>query len=215
LDHARIALSAAEESRGLFYLGEAARVWAQMLAQSGAADVTIRDWFEKSIHLLETMQARAEWARSLEAYGRYLSAKTNAAERERGQKLRELARESFRALGMAWDLAQSVVPSAVSSPTQVWERLPSVRTRRGRPLQDCEHVDVLWTLHRAEDDMIHAKAARRQRIILRLVEEARQQDASTTVAALARALSVSERTIKRDLAALRKEGHPVKLFGNK
>ena len=144
-----------------------------------------------------------------------MPAGSNAAGRERGRQLQEQARESFRALGMKWDLAQSLALPASSSPAQVWERLPSAQTRRGRSLQDCEHVDVLWTLHRADDDMIHAKTARRRRIILRLVAEARQQDASPTVAALARALAVSERTIKRDLAALRKEGHRVRLFGSR
>ena len=48
---------------------------------------------------------------------------------------------------------------------------------------------------------------------MRLVQEAQEQAAAPTVGHLALALGVSDRTIKRDLAALRDSGHIIATRG--
>jgi tetratricopeptide (TPR) repeat protein len=88
-------------------------------------------------------------------------------------------------------------------------RLPSVKAPQGRPLRADEHVDVTWTLSAPEDEQISGKVARRRQILLRLLNEATQQGAIPRDEDLAAALDVSLRTIRRDLAALRAQGHTL------
>jgi DNA-binding transcriptional ArsR family regulator len=57
--------------------------------------------------------------------------------------------------------------------------------------------------------------ARRQARIQRLLQEAAEQGATPTVGDLAAALAVSEPTVRRDLSALRRAGHPVKTRGSR
>jgi len=76
-----------------------------------------------------------------------------------------------------------------------------------------EWVEVSWTLATPEDDKIPNDTDRRRHRILRLLRQAAEQSAAPTVEALADALDVSPRTIKRDLAALRATGHPVPTRG--
>ncbi len=101
--------------------------------------------------------------------------------------------------------------------TQAWEaeaprpvvrmqvRLPS-RTGKGTTL-------VTWTVDAGDEDAavksrLGAQALRRYRLA-RLLQEAREQGARATHAALAEALNVSIPTVRRDLAALQAErGHP-------
>jgi hypothetical protein len=85
--------------------------------------------------------------------------------------------------------------------------LPLKSAPTGRPLRDDEWVPVEWTVHHPEDTALSGKANRRQTQILRLVRVAETQNAAPTIAALAAALKVTPRTIKRDLAALRAAGH--------
>ncbi|RLC91285.1 MAG: hypothetical protein DRI79_03270 [Chloroflexi bacterium] len=59
------------------------------------------------------------------------------------------------------------------------------------------------------------KVACRRHRLLRLLREAADQAAAPTVPALAAALDVSERTVKRDLAALRAAGHDVHTRGSR
>ena len=72
---------------------------------------------------------------------------------------------------------------------------------------DDELVDVTWTVETATDRHIANKVQRRRRQILRLLTEAQAQDAVPAYPHLADALAVSERTIIRDMAALRQK-HP-------
>ncbi len=96
---------------------------------------------------------------------------------------------------------------------KVTVRLPRLGAPTGRPLRDNEWADVTWTVSCLEDEALPNKAERRQRQILRLLEEARAQQAAPTVSDLADALGVSRATIKRDLAALRGSGQEVKTRG--
>ena len=93
-------------------------------------------------------------------------------------------------------------------------RLPAAGVPTGRPLRDDEYIEVIWTVAAPEDDEVSGKTARRRQRILRLLREAGEQSAAPTVTALASALGVGERTIKRDLAALRAAGHEVRTRGS-
>lgn len=84
--------------------------------------------------------------------------------------------------------------------------LPRREAPIGRPLRPGDLVDVTWTVSEPEDWDEESAARRRRRRVVRLVDEAEAQGASTRVSDLAVALSVSERTIKRDLADLRATG---------
>jgi tetratricopeptide (TPR) repeat protein len=94
-------------------------------------------------------------------------------------------------------------------------RLPVVGIPTGRPLHDDEWVEITWTVTAPEDEAVLGKAARRQHRLLRLLREAKEQDATPTVDDLADALEVSRATIKRDLAALRRAGHEVRTRGSR
>lgn len=87
----------------------------------------------------------------------------------------------------------------------VW--LPLRDAPTGRPLYPDEQAPVIWTIQAPDDPPW--PAARRRRQLLRLADEAIAQGALATVEALAAALTVSARTIKRDLKALREEGVTV------
>lgn len=100
-----------------------------------------------------------------------------------------------RAILAAWDAEQ---------PTQRRVRLPRLDAPLGRPLTADEEIEITWTVETAADRQISSKTRRRQEQIARLLREAHAQDASPAYHHLAEALDVSERTIKRDMAALRR-----------
>ncbi|MBN2148871.1 MAG: tetratricopeptide repeat protein [Anaerolineales bacterium] len=97
---------------------------------------------------------------------------------------------------------------------QVKVRLARVGAPGRRTLRDEEWIDVTWTIDAPEDDAIKGKALRRQHRLLRLLQEADAQGAAPTIDDLADALGTSRATVKRDLAALREAGHPVKTRGS-
>jgi tetratricopeptide (TPR) repeat protein len=94
-------------------------------------------------------------------------------------------------------------------------RLPRADAPTGRPLDEHEYVTITWTVTAPEDEAIEDGPKRRQAQIRRLLREAAGQDAAPTVSDLATALAVSEPTVRRDLAALRRAGHPVKTRGSR
>ena len=81
----------------------------------------------------------------------------------------------------------------------------------GRPLDETEMTEVIWTIDAGVEDLQvfaeHDSIALRRFRILRLLDEGLEQGATATQEDLARALQVSVSTIKRDFAALRAEGH--------
>jgi tetratricopeptide (TPR) repeat protein len=108
-----------------------------------------------------------------------------------------------------WSDYQTILGRSVEA------RLPRADAPTGRPLRDDEYVTVTWTVAAPEDEALKDGSARRQARIQRLLREAAEQDAAPTVGDLAAALAVSEPTVRRDLAALRRAGHPVKTRGSR
>jgi tetratricopeptide (TPR) repeat protein len=92
--------------------------------------------------------------------------------------------------------------------------LPTRGAPTGRPLHSDELVPVVWTLHAPGDLPLETTAGRRQRLE-RLCVEAVDQGAKATVDELAQALSVSPRTIQRDLQSLRRYGMRVETYGER
>ncbi len=93
-------------------------------------------------------------------------------------------------------------------------RLPRAAAPLRRPLRADEYVNVAWTVAAPDDATLSDKVARRQRRLIRLLEEAAAQDAAPTEADLAAALEISLATLKRDLDALRRAGTPIKTRGS-
>jgi biotin operon repressor len=94
-------------------------------------------------------------------------------------------------------------------------RLPQADAPTGRPLHEEEYASVTWTVAAPEDETLDEGPTRRQARLLRLLREAAAQGAAPTVGILAAALDVSEPTVRRDLAALRRAGHPVQTRGSR
>ncbi len=90
-------------------------------------------------------------------------------------------------------------------PNRISMRLPRTGTPLGRPPRPDEWVEVTWTVAAPEDGAIRSKVARRRARLLRLLEEATQQEASPAYEHLAQALGVSPRTLSTDIAALQGE----------
>ncbi|MDY7078238.1 MAG: BTAD domain-containing putative transcriptional regulator [Chloroflexota bacterium] len=87
-----------------------------------------------------------------------------------------------------------------------------------RPTPD-EATIVIWTVDAGEKDAALArqggKVALRRHRLLRLLAEAEAAGARPTVADLAGALAVSPRTIRADLAALRRQGYAANTRGHR
>ncbi|MGB5758625.1 MAG: AAA family ATPase [Acidimicrobiales bacterium] len=85
-------------------------------------------------------------------------------------------------------------------------QVPAIGAPMGRSLNSDDYVDVIWTIADPEDRKIEQPALRRQHRLRRLTVEAEQQGGSARISDLAKALAVSERTIKRDIADIRNGG---------
>jgi DNA-binding SARP family transcriptional activator len=94
-------------------------------------------------------------------------------------------------------------------------RLACAGAPTGRPLHDDEYVTIAWTVAAPGDDSVSEGLARRRARLVRLLQEAADQGAAPTVGDLARALEVSNPTVRRDLAALRRAGHRVQTRGSR
>lgn len=82
---------------------------------------------------------------------------------------------------------------------------PAVRAVSLRSASGTEMIDVLWTLDAPADAVAKNPVERRRIQIARLLDEAEQKGAVPTAKDLAAALDVSASTVRRDLAALRKQ----------
>jgi hypothetical protein len=97
--------------------------------------------------------------------------------------------------------------------TQV--HLPRADAPTGRPLREDEYVTITWTVDAPGDAEIPRRTDRRRHRILRLLAEAQAQGAAPRDQDLAAALDVSLPTIRRDMSALRAEGHTPSTRGRK
>ncbi len=86
--------------------------------------------------------------------------------------------------------------------------LPLAHAPTGRPLHADEQAPVIWAVDGPDESPLSSVAGRRQRL-LRLSASAVDQGGLATVEALADFLSVSTRTLLRDLHTLTAAGHPV------
>jgi tetratricopeptide (TPR) repeat protein len=82
---------------------------------------------------------------------------------------------------------------------------PAVHAVSLRSASGKEMIDVLWTLDAPADAVAKNPVERRRIQIARLLDEAEQEGAVATAKDLAAALAVSASTVRRDLAALRKQ----------
>ena len=85
-----------------------------------------------------------------------------------------------------------------------------------KTILDAKHKDVILTLDVPEDMEVYEKygiSAYRQHILLRITQEAREQNALLTIKDLVRLLKTSYSTIKRDIKALRERGFYIPIRG--
>ncbi len=101
------------------------------------------------------------------------------------------------------------------APKKVRVQLPSSDAPTGRALETDELVPVVWTVTDPEDDQVSDAQEVRKLRVLRLLAEAEEQGATPSVRQLADALCVSETTIRRDINALRDEGHSAHTRGHR
>ncbi|MBN1660558.1 MAG: AAA family ATPase [Anaerolineae bacterium] len=170
-----------------------------------------RQAFERCLGMLDDRESPVEAARARYEYG---LAALAAGDRERGQAMIEEALRAFVALGAKADEARA---RSSLGRRQVRFDLARPEALAGRPLRAGEMVTVMWTVDAGlEDERLgqrEGKVALRRARILRLLAEAGEQGGVPTHADLARALDVTERTIRRDVAALRAAGHLIHTRG--
>jgi hypothetical protein len=102
-------------------------------------------------------------------------------------------------------------------PGQIRQVIAAAGAPHGRPLRETEMVEVTWTINAGEEDLAvlkeHGPRALRRVRILRLIDEALDQGGEPTQEDLGRALGVTARTIRSDIAALEAEGYRVATRG--
>ena len=102
-------------------------------------------------------------------------------------------------------------------PGQIRQVVAASNALHGPPLEQTDMVTITWTIDVGEEDLAvlreHGHVALRQVRILRLIGEALEQGGVPTQEDLARALQVSVRTIRADIAALKAKGYAVTTRG--
>ena len=102
-------------------------------------------------------------------------------------------------------------------PGQVRLVVASMKAPFGPPLSETDKVEVTLTVDAGTEDLTVKRRdgheGMRQGRILRLLDEALEQGGLLTQEDLARALSVTARTIRRDVQVLKAEGHLIRTRG--
>jgi len=102
-------------------------------------------------------------------------------------------------------------------PGQIRQVVAASNAVHGPPLAQTDMVTVTWTIDAGVEDLTvlreHDHVALRRVRILRLIEEALEQGGVPTQEDLARALQVSVRTIRTDIAALKAAGYAITTRG--
>ena len=127
------------------------------------------------------------------------------------QSVLELAKNVFNPDGLYGDKGGRLRPG------QIRHIIAAAAAPRGRPLRETEMMEVVWTIDAGEEDLevlqVQGSVALRRMRILRLVNEALDQGGEPTQEDLGKALSVTARTIRSDIAALEAEGYRVATRG--
>lgn len=127
------------------------------------------------------------------------------------QVILEVAKEVFQLEAVSGDQASRLRPG------QIRQVIAAAGVAHGRSLQQTDLVEVTWTLDAGQEDLAvlreHSRQALRQVRILRLVEEALDQGGEPTQEDLAKALGVTARTIRSDIAVLVARGYQVATRG--
>jgi len=82
----------------------------------------------------------------------------------------------------------------------------------GKSISESKHHEIILTLDSCNDMEVYQKyglKAYRQQVMLRIVEEAREQNALLTIRDLVKLLKSSYSTIKRDIKELRRKGFHI------
>ena len=108
-----------------------------------------------------------------------------------------------------------VAMASLYSPSTVEVRLSTSQAPTGRRLESGDLIAVRWTVDHPEDLSIDSPIDRRRHRLVRLLDEAGSVGASPTVDDLAHAVGVSDSTVRRDLAHLRRAGHDVRTRGQR
>ena len=225
-EHAQAGLDEAQGRQDLWATGLTRRVMGQVDSRVEPPQVghDPSNHFEESISVLREIGAEAELARSLVAYGRYLTELADVKDTRRAGALLEEARALCEKLGMQFDLARlEAVGAEDREPGRLKVRLAELSAPVGRTLDEGAYVEVTWTVELPQDEALarrqfpdrSPRVGRRHYRLLRLLRQAAEQSGAPTVVDLANALGVSPRTIKRDLAALRAEGQDVQTRGSR
>lgn len=123
------------------------------------------------------------------------------------------ARVSRELLNTAQEMLVGGVPARAVRPGQVRLVAASLKAPFGPPLAETAKVEVTLTVDAGPEDVEvkagQGSAALRRGRVLRLLEEALAQGGVLTQEDLARALGVTGRTIRRDVRALKGEGHLI------
>lgn len=126
-------------------------------------------------------------------------------------------RVSQEVLQAAQEMLVGGLPAITLRPGQIRLMVASATAPFGPPLGETDQVEVTLTVDAGvEDAQVKAhdgSEALRQGRILRLIEEGLDQNGVLTQEDLARALGVDVRTIRRDVAALKRAGHWVRTRG--
>ena len=127
------------------------------------------------------------------------------------QSVLELAKNVFNPDGLYGDKGGRLRPG------QIRHIIAAAAAPRGRPLRETEMMEVVWTIDAGEEDLevlqVQGSVALRRMRILRLVNQALDQGGEPTQEDLGKALSVTARTIRSDIAALEAEGYRVATRG--
>jgi hypothetical protein len=127
------------------------------------------------------------------------------------QGVLEVAKDVFSLNGVSSDGSQRLRPG------QIRQVIAAVDAPCGAPLNQTEMVEVTWTIDAGEEDLEvlkkHGSRALRRVRVLRLVEEALDQGGAATQEDLAKALGVTGRTIRGDIADLEGQGYWVATRG--
>lgn len=101
------------------------------------------------------------------------------------------------------------------SPSTVQALIPAIGVPTGRTLMVEDLRQITWTIDHPDDGTIDSPIDRRRQRVLRLLTEADEAGVAPSMEHLARALDVSDATVRRDLDALRRAGHSVATRGQR